>query len=169
MEQNELLLKKLQTNPNYRAFQDERKIDALGVLLFSVFFFGAVISDITRSVTHDISVRIDVIFIIIALVCIVVSIGLVFISFVQKKPVFVTNGVIKEVQQIAYRSYEANWYLVSDDTNQEYWGKSPSSFFTMSMEINRATLLARRYCVFRWVVRSGSFRSQLSATKVVGL
>lgn len=120
MEQNDLLLKKLQTNPNYRAFQDERKIDALGVLLFSVFFFGTVISDITRSVTHDISVRIDVIFIIIALVCIVVSIGLVFISFVQKKPVFVTNGVIKEVQQIAYRSYKANWYLVSDDTNQEY-------------------------------------------------
>lgn len=129
MEQNELLLKKLQTNPNYRAFQDERKIDALGALLFSIFFFGAVMSDIIRSVTHDISVRLDVIFMIIVLVCMVVSIGLVFISFVQKKPVFVTNGVIKEVQQIAYRSYKANWYLVSDDTNQEYWGASPSFLF----------------------------------------
>lgn len=129
MEQNDLLLKKIQTNPEYRKFQDERKIYALGALLFSIFFFGAVMSDIIRSVTHGISWRPDVIFMIIALVCIVVSIGLVFISFVQKKPVFVTNGVIKEVQQIAYRSYKANWCLVSDDTNQEYWGKSPSSFF----------------------------------------
>lgn len=128
MEQNKLLLKKLQANPDYRKFQNERKIDALGVLLFSIFFFCAVVSDIIRSVTHGISVRFDAVAMVIVLICLVVSIGLVFISFAQK-PVFVTNGVIKEVQRVAYRFYKANWYLVSDDTNQEYWGTSPSFLF----------------------------------------
>ena len=127
MEQNELLLQKLQASPEYRAFQDERKTYALRALLFSIFFFGAVMLDTIRSVTHG-SVSLDVMFMAIAFICLVVSIGLVF-NFTQK-PIFITNGVIKEVQQTTYRHYKTNWYLASDGTDQEYWGKSPSFLFS---------------------------------------
>lgn len=40
MEQKELLFAKLQTNPEYQAFQEERKLDALAALLFCIFSFG---------------------------------------------------------------------------------------------------------------------------------
>lgn len=155
MEQNELLLKKLQSIPEYQEFQKERKIYALRAALFSIFLFCAVVSDIIRSVTHGISVRFDAMAMVIVLVCLVVSIGLVFISFAQK-PVFVTNGVIKEVQRVAYRSYKANWYLVSDDTNQEYWGTSPLFLFHNGNE-NKSYAIGNRVLCFsmggeKWII-----------------
>ena len=124
MEQNECLFAKLQVNPEYREFQDEKKLDALAALLFCIFFFWAATFNLIQSVT-----RIGIVFMVISCVCLAVSIGFVFVSFSQKKPVFVIEGVIKEVSQTTDRAYKTNWYLVSNDTNQEYWGISPSFLF----------------------------------------
>lgn len=123
MEQKELLFAKLQTNPEYQAFQEERKLDALAALLFCIFFFWAATFNLIQSVT-----RVGIVFMVISFVCLAVSIGLVFFVF-STKPVFATEGIIKEVKQVTHRIYSENWYLVSDDTNQEYWGTSPSFLF----------------------------------------
>lgn len=133
MEQNELLLRKLQTSPEYRKFQNTRKTNALGVLLFGIFAFCVVAFDIKWAVTHGLSVRHDVVLMSIVLVCLAVSVYLVFTTFAQTKPVFITEGIIKEVQPKSYRSMKANWYLISDNKNQEYWGTSPLFLFYNSL------------------------------------
>ena len=128
MEQDDLLLKKLRSIPEYQEFQKERKIYALRAMLFSIFFFGAVTLDIIRSVTHGTSVCLDVIFMMIALVCLAVSIGSMFFAFL-KKPTFIIEGITKKVQRITYRGdYLENLYLVSNGTIQEYWGKYVTDF-----------------------------------------
>lgn len=108
MEQKELLLRKLQTNPEYREFQDIQKIDALGVLLCGIFCLCAIAYNIIRAVHYGLSVRHDVVLMSIVLACLIVFIGSVFTTFAQKEPVFVIEGVIKEVQLKAYRSMKAN-------------------------------------------------------------
>lgn len=158
MEQDKLLLK-LQINPEYRAFQDERKMDVLSALLFCIFFFWAATFNLIQSVTP-----IAMILMIIVLVCLVVSIGLVFSVFL-KKPAFVIEGVIKDVKQATYRTFSESWYLVLDDTNQRYWGKcvtnyqfsSPSSFFHNSNKSKKSHFVGEKVLCFsfggeRWIV-----------------
>lgn len=53
--------------------------------------------------------------------------------------------------------YKTNWYLVSDDTNQEYWGTSPSFLFHNGNRNEKSHFVGEKVLCFsmggeKWIV-----------------
>jgi len=53
--------------------------------------------------------------------------------------------------------YKTNWYLVSDDTNQEYWGTSPSFLFHNGSRNEKSYFVGEKVLCFsmggeKWIV-----------------
>lgn len=129
-EDTKALLLKLQANPNYQEFRKLTKENVLSGLFYwlpsSAITFVGIVYYIRKDIIHG-----KWIFPVIGTIVCLINVVLYTKMFrsVLKKPVCVAEGVIKKAKRVSQDDSTKTWYLISDDTGQEYWGKCVTSCY----------------------------------------
>lgn len=136
MDQNDFLRTELQYLPEYQEFRGRRKKGALFALFVCAIEYCFLAISTQRAIQKGFTLAkwewIGLAIVIpLALYTIVLLTRAIFYAFL-KKPDFITNGVIKDIKRNINKTDQdtctETWYLVSNGSDQEYWGKCVTSY-----------------------------------------